>query len=193
MNLWQDAPREFRPSEFRIRRATLPYEVLGHHRCRREAFCVEQQVFAASDRDALDDGTAIPIVAVSCLLGQGDAVVGAVRIHEAAEGHWWGSRLCVSRAMRGAGRIGAELIRFAVSTAAAEGCSRFHAHVQVQNVAMFEHLHWRVLGEATLHGRPHARMEADLAFYPPLAGPDILHIAPVAHDRAGAARARLSS
>ncbi len=178
MNLWQDEAEAFRPVEFRIKRAELAYEMLGHFALRREAFCDEQRMFAGTDRDALDDGVAVPIVAIACLLGHGDEVVGTVRIHEETPGTWWGSRLCVSRALRSNGRIGGELVRVAVCTAAAEGCTRFLAHVQPQNVALFEHLHWRVIAEATLHGVRHARMQADLAHYPPLRQPDILHLAP---------------
>jgi hypothetical protein len=44
--------------------------------------------------------------------------------------------------------------------------------VQVQNVAMFEALHWQVLDTCTLHGLPHALMQADLTYYPPAASPD---------------------
>ena len=35
------------------------------------------------------------------------------------------------------------------------------------NVALFERLHWRALEAMALRGRPHMRMEADLAHYPP--------------------------
>ena len=184
MNLWQDARHPFRPSEFRIRRAELAFEILGHYRRRHEAFCVEQRVFPETDRDALDDGAAIPIVAVSCLLGQGDEVVGAVRIHEAAPGLWWGSRLCVSREVRASARIGGGLIRAAVSMALAEGCERFLAHVQQPNVALFEHLGWHVLAPVSLHGLPHARMEADLSRYEARDEAGILHLAPPARPAA---------
>jgi hypothetical protein len=38
--------------------------------------------------------------------------------------------------------------------------------VQLQNVTLFEKLHWTRLAEVELHGRAHALMQADLAFYP---------------------------
>lgn len=181
MNLWQDDARPFRPSAFRIRRADVAFEIRGHFRLRHEAFCVEQRIFPETDRDVHDDGAAIPIVAISCLLGQGDEVVGTVRIHEATTaGTWWGSRLCVSREIRGGAGIGTELIRAAVSTARAEGCTRFLAHVQRPSIALFEQLGWRVLETVGLHGIPHARMAADLSRHHQALRADILHLAPLA-------------
>jgi putative N-acetyltransferase (TIGR04045 family) len=179
MNLYPDPIAPFRPADFQVKRARLAHEILGHHRLRREAFCLEQRLFADSDRDAVD-ATAIPIVAISCLLGDPDEVMGAVRIHEPGPGLWWGSRLCVASHLRGAAHLGAELIRFAVRTASAEGCDRFLAHVQLQNVGLFERLHWHRLGERALHGLPHALMQADLAHYPPLDASTIRHLPPVA-------------
>ena len=40
------------------------------------------------------------------------------------------------------------------------------AHVQEQNVALFQRLHWRDLGELCLHGRAHRLMQAELCAYP---------------------------
>ncbi len=179
MNLYTDPIDPFRPADFRVKRAEHGFEILGHHRLRREAFIAEQRIFETDDRDRCDE-VAIPIVAVSCLLGDADEVVGAVRIHEPEPGLWWGSRLCVASHLRGAAHLGAELIRFAVSTANAEGCTPFLAHVQVQNLRLFERLHWRTLDTMTLHGRTHALMQADLARYPPLALPVTRHLPPIA-------------
>ncbi|MFP3534813.1 GNAT family N-acetyltransferase, partial [Burkholderia sp. SIMBA_042] len=64
-------------------------------------------------------------------------VVGTVRIHESEPSVWFGSRLAVHDAFRGHSRIGATLIRLAVSSAHALGCRRFLAHVQSQNVPLF--------------------------------------------------------
>ena len=179
MNLYPDRIDPFRPADFQVKRAQLPHELLGHHRLRREAFCTEQRLFAHDDRDAIDS-VAIPIVAVSCLLGAPDEVMGAVRIHEPEPGRWWGSRLCVDSHLRGTAQLGAELIRFAVSTATAEGCDRFLAHIQLQNLLLFERLHWHERGRVTLHGLPHALMQADLAHYPPLDLPTVRHLPPLA-------------
>ena len=85
----------------------------------------------------------------------------------ASPGLWWGSRLAVRRAFRQSSQLGTELIRLAVSSAHALGCREFLAHVQAQNVPLFERLHWQVLDEMVLHGRVHALMRADLVHYPP--------------------------
>jgi putative N-acetyltransferase (TIGR04045 family) len=99
-------------------------------------------------------------------------VVGAVRIHEAEPGVWWGSRLAVAPAFRRVGGLGAGLIRVAVGSARDMGCRRFYAHVQVQNQGLFERLHWRTLEPVELLGRPHWLMQADLEAYAAIAAPD---------------------
>lgn len=159
-------------AEYAVRLAATPGELAAHFRLRRAVFCEEQGIFAHCDRDALD-GTALAIVALDLLAvagpPDGGEVVGTVRIHGAAEpGLWRGSRLAVARAHRRVAHLGTELIRVAVGTAHARGARRFLAHVQAQNVPLFERLHWCSLAELDLHGRPHHEMEADLAHYPPL-------------------------
>ena len=175
MNLWQDDIPAFRPAAFQVKRAERAFELLGHHRLREEFFCRQQKIFERSDRDRVD-AEAIPLVAVTLLHGDADEVVGAVRIHEEASGLWWGSRLCVTPAIRGDVGLGTMLIRFAVGTANAEGCSRFLAHVQAQNVRLFRRIGWHVLDELTLHGRPHALMEAQLDLFPPVHAPSSVHV-----------------
>ena len=164
-----DPADPFRPSLFRIKRATDPWERRGCAGLRRAVFCAEQGIFPDCDRDAID-ARAIPICALSTLGGHADAVVGTVRIHADPDDRetWWGSRLAVAREFRRAGALGAGLIRVAVSSAHALGCTRFLAHVQGGNVALFRDLHWDSLGAITLHGRPHHLMRADLAHYPPM-------------------------
>lgn len=160
----------FLSPEFVIRAAREAWELDGAARLRHETFCVEQGLFAVHDRDAIDD-VALPLVALSTVGGEPNAVVGTVRIHEEAPGLWWGSRLAVARSHRAVGRLGSELIRLAVSTAHARGCTRFLAHVQAQNVSLFRRLHWKVEEEVLLHGAPHMRMRADLDHYPPFLDP----------------------
>jgi putative N-acetyltransferase (TIGR04045 family) len=150
---------------FHVGLATAPAHFAGAHRLRRQVFCSEQRIFI-DDQDEID-ALASTIVA----LADGDAVVGTVRIHEAEPSLWFGSRLAVAHAWRRRAGLGAALIRAAVSTAHARGCRRFLAHVQVPNVPMFEALHWQALETCTLHGLPHALMQADLAHYPPAASP----------------------
>lgn len=160
----------FSPCEFRVQWASTAWEHHGALALRRAVFCVEQGVFPGSDLDDIDR-RARCIVAVSQLGGAPDQVVGTVRIHEESPGLWWGSRLAVHAAFRHHGRIGATLIRLAVSSAHALGCERFLAHVQSQNVPMFERLHWRALNAETLHGRPHHLMQARLDAYEPCRTP----------------------
>jgi putative N-acetyltransferase (TIGR04045 family) len=163
-----DAAAPFVPCEFRIQWAGSAWERGQAAQLRRAVFCAEQGIFPGDDRDAID-AHAITIVAISQVGGAPDAVVGTVRIHAAESGVWWGSRLAVHAAFRRHGRIGASLIRLAVESAHARGCRRFLAHVQSQNVPLFERLHWRSLGSEILHGRAHCTMEADLDHYPPCA------------------------
>ena len=165
-----DEPSPFVPCEFRVKWASDAWERRQALALRRAVFCIEQGIFVGDDRDAFDE-RARTLVALSCVGGGYDQVVGTVRIHEAEPGLWWGSRLAVHAAFRHHGRIGATLIRLAVCSAHARGCTRFLAHVQGQNVPLFEHLHWRALESELLHGRPHCRMQADLAHYPPCRDP----------------------
>jgi putative N-acetyltransferase (TIGR04045 family) len=174
---------DFAPCEFRIKWADSGWEIHHARRLRRAVFCEEQGVFAGDDLDAVD-AHAQPLVALACVGGLADAVVGTVRIHAAEDGRhdedamagvWWGSRLAVDAAYRKdrrvGGRIGASLIRLAVRSAHARGAKVFLAHVQAQNQVLFEGMHWRTLKALTLHGRPHLLMQADLAMYPPCHDP----------------------
>jgi putative N-acetyltransferase (TIGR04045 family) len=167
-----DRPPAFTPCAFRVKRADAAWEVEEAMALRRAVFCAEQGIFVGHDRDAVD-GHARTLVAVSQSGGMPDQVVGTVRIHEASPGVWWGSRLAVHAAFRHHGRLGATLIRLAVCSAHALGCERFFAQVQSQNVALFEKLGWLRLADETLHGRPHARMQASLDRYPPCHEPEV--------------------
>jgi putative N-acetyltransferase (TIGR04045 family) len=161
----------FLPAQYQVKFATEAWERQAAAALRRAVFCEEQRVFADDDRDGIDD-IAIPIVAISSLAVALDEVVGTVRIHQAEPGVWWGSRLAVATPYRRIGAIGSSLVRLAVSSAHARGCTKFLAHVQSQNALLFQRLHWRTLEIIELHGRPHHRMEADLDSYPPFAAPE---------------------
>ncbi|SEN56518.1 putative N-acetyltransferase, MSMEG_0567 N-terminal domain family [Loktanella fryxellensis] len=165
-----ERPAAFVTSEFLIRQATQAWEISGAASLRHRTFVREQGLFDGHDRDAIDR-VALPLVALSTMASEADEVVGTVRIHEETPGVWWGGRLAVAPAYRGVGRLGAELIRLAVGTAHARGCTAFMAHVQLQNVPLFEKLDWQPLGQQDLHGHPHMRMQADLAAYPAIADP----------------------
>jgi putative N-acetyltransferase (TIGR04045 family) len=162
--MFDEPIRPFLPGEYRFKLATAAWEIAAHHALRRAVFCDEQGIFTGSDNDALDD-YATRIIGFTCIANAPDDVVGAVRIHEAEPGLWWGSRLAVAAAHRRVGRLGAELIRLAVCTANARGCHTFLAHVQLQNVALFRRLHWDSIEPVSLHGRPHHVMRASLPHY----------------------------
>lgn len=165
----------FAPAQFLLHRATAPWEQREAHALRRAVFCVEQGIFPGDDRDAVDARAQL-LVAVLCIAGMPAQVVGTVRIHPEPEpdmpGLWYGSRLAVHPAFRHHARLGSALIRLAVGSARAQGCATFRAHVQSQNVALFERLHWTVLGAWRMHGRDHAWMQAQLAHYPACPDPD---------------------
>ena len=167
--------------------ASEPWQQRQYWDLRNRIFCDEQKIFEGSDQDKIDE-RAIPIVAECSCGGALDEVIGVVRIDEREPGIWYGSRLGVSelyRLIAGFNSdklfdgniplnpftlgIGAALIFKAVSTARALGCKEFYAHIQVQNVKLFQRLHWHVLDTVTIHGMEHAFMQADLSFYPPSA------------------------
>ncbi|MFC5759225.1 MULTISPECIES: MSMEG_0567/Sll0786 family nitrogen starvation N-acetyltransferase [unclassified Rhizobium] len=161
----------YRASEFQVKFSTSDWERQEAHALRRAVFCEEQRIFESDDRDATDDH-AIPIVALSMMGVAADRVVGTVRIHQEEPGLWWGSRLAVHEDFRKIGALGATLIRLAVSSANAMGCHTFLANVQVQNGLLFRRLHWEVIEEFEVYGKPHLRMKADLAWYPPCPTPE---------------------
>ncbi|WP_394791266.1 MSMEG_0567/Sll0786 family nitrogen starvation N-acetyltransferase, partial [Rhodoferax sp.] len=74
-----DLPNHFAPCEFRVKWADGGWEINEARRLRRAVFCDEQRVFATDDLDSID-GHAQPIVALSCIGGMNDQVVGTVRI-----------------------------------------------------------------------------------------------------------------
>jgi putative N-acetyltransferase (TIGR04045 family) len=166
----------FQPAEFRIQWADGPWMNAQARVLRRQVFCTEQGLFGGvggDDRDAVDSDnlSTRSLVALSCCGGATDEVLGTVRIHAAGPGLWWGSRLAVRRDWRRHAQLGTSLIQLAVSSAHALGCTEFLAHVQAQNVPLFERLNWQVLDRMDLHGKPHALMRADLAAYPPCRTP----------------------
>ena len=172
---WCELATDYRPQAYRVQWASDGWMQREAAALRRQVFCTEQGLFGGrdgDDRDAIDDDPSLhQLVALSVVAGEADQMVGTVRIHEASPGLWWGSRLAVRRAFRQSSQLGTELIRLAVSSAHALGCREFLAHVQAQNVPLFERLHWQVLDEMVLHGRMHALMRADLAHYPPCETP----------------------
>lgn len=164
-----DPVHPYIPPAHRVKFATEAWELAGARALRRAVFVDEQGVFEGDDADATD-AEAVTLVALAASCGQDDAVVGTVRIHRGeAPGEWSGSRLAVAADYRRQAGLGTALIRLAVSSAHAMGCTRFLARVQSRNAALFQRLNWRTLREIDYCGRPHHLMEADLAHYPPIA------------------------
>lgn len=168
------APAQARNADcaFCIQEAVSPWAQLEALALRRRVFCDEQHLFDRDDRDVIDEAPQTRLlVACSMLAGLPDQVVGTVRIHESEPGRWWGSRLAVAAHLRRHAQLGSSLIRLAVGTARGLRCEEFLAHVQMQNVPLFERLHWRTEGVVELLGMPHALMRAELPHYPPCLDP----------------------
>ena len=88
-------------------------EVAVHHRIRHEVFVLEQEVFAASDRDAHDAfASTIKVLAWAATPDGGWEPGGAVRLYPLEPGIWQGDRLAVLPPFR-AWNLGGPLVRFA--------------------------------------------------------------------------------
>lgn len=160
----------YQPVEYLVKWATHPWEIAQAMQIRKDVFCEEQGIFDGNDKDETDNKAQI-IVAISCEAGHPDTVVGTVRIHQEDPGVWYGSRLAVHKDYRSQGKLGASLIKLAVSSANWVGCHTFLAHVQSQNVPLFRRLYWGVLQQETLLNRSHHLMQARLERYPPFQTP----------------------
>jgi putative N-acetyltransferase (TIGR04045 family) len=142
------------------RPAATPEELDAHYRIRHTVFVEEQQLFAGSDRDGYDDDP--DVVHVLAFLN-GEAV-GTVRLFplDRADRLWQGDRLAVVRSARIHG-LGRPLVRFAVATAGERGGREMVAHIQLQNVALFERLGWHKHGDIEVYvGVAHQPMAIDL-------------------------------
>lgn len=140
-----------------VRLAASKAELASHMDVREQVFVAEQQLFRVTDRDPWDD-SALHAVAIS-----DEHVIGAVRLYALDEaGLWKGDRLAVVPVAR---RTGAarDLVRFAVTTAAALGGTLMLAQVQTGNVRFFERLGWESMGALfEYRGVPHLRMSIGL-------------------------------
>jgi putative N-acetyltransferase (TIGR04045 family) len=142
------------------RLASSEDELEAHFELRRAVFVAEQELFAVDDRDARDDARET-LHALGLIDGE---PCGAVRLYplERSWRRWKGDRLAVLPELR-THHLGADLVRFAVSTAGQLGGDRMVAHVQLPNVRFFEHLGWRLEGPpAPFHGTDHQLMSIGL-------------------------------
>ncbi|GAB3201169.1 hypothetical protein GCM10027062_22560 [Nocardioides hungaricus] len=134
----------------------------AHYSIRHRVFVLEQRVMELTDIDIhdLSPGT------VHVLAAHGRRTVGAVRLYPLQDGLWQGDRLAVLPSHRSS-MVGAELVRFAVATAAARGGSSMTAQIQLPNVRFFERLGWVRAGEpAPYCGLEHQAMCFDLGRAP---------------------------
>ncbi len=164
--LWGEPVSPFYSPNVTAQVASEPWQLEGYYDLRRTIFAEEQGLFDVSDVDD-HDKVATPIVALGHVAGMPDEVIGGVRIYPTERGTWFGGRLGVCRRYRSRGVVGTSLIFAAVSTAHANGCTRFLATFQLQNVPYFERHHFFCVQKVEVCGQPHQLMEADLAVYPP--------------------------
>jgi putative N-acetyltransferase (TIGR04045 family) len=121
---------------------------------RRAIFVLEQKIFNDTDRDEYDSQSIHLVVETE---GQ---VVGTVRIFPAEDnnGHWIGGRLAVKKGYRSSG-AGELLVIEAMKCVKRYGCSKFTAHIQVENVPFFSRLGWKGIAPVREHfDRPHQLM-----------------------------------
>jgi putative N-acetyltransferase (TIGR04045 family) len=105
---------------------------------RKKVFVLEQKLFSDSDADN-DDAQSIHLVAE-----WNNEVVGTVPVFPVNNnGHWIGGRLAVKKEYRhtGAGEL---LVREAMHHVKNQGCTKFTAHIQVENVPFFHGLDGRL-------------------------------------------------
>ena len=132
-------------------------ELDQYRRLRREAFVVDQGLFARDDHDDIDDDPRAVVLVASAKDG---SVLGGVRLapRGAVDIGWWtGSRLVADPSVRTSG-VGPALIRAACAYVESAGVLRFEATVQCRHLALFTGLGWDNLGDCVVAGRPHVRM-----------------------------------
>lgn len=157
-------------SDYTIKWASSDWELAQSKALRRQVFCAEQGLFEQDDADDTDASAQV-LVAVGSYGGWHQQVVGTVRIHQQAEGLWYGSRLAVDSGFRTQGYLGPMLIKLAVGSARVLGAERFMATVQAKNLALFKRLNWQQQQECIIQGQAHLLMAADLNAYTPCYDP----------------------
>jgi radical SAM protein (TIGR04043 family)/putative N-acetyltransferase (TIGR04045 family) len=124
---------------------------------RKEVFVREQKLFVDTDVDE-NDSKSIHLAAE-----WNNEIVGTVRVFPADNnGHWIGGRLAVKKEYRytGAGEL---LVREAMQHVKSQGCTKFTAHIQLENVPFFSRVGWKTIEPVKDYfGRLHQLMEANL-------------------------------
>jgi len=124
---------------------------------RKEVFVLEQKLFPNSDIDE-KDAESLHLVAE-----WNHQVIGTVRVFPVNNnGHWIGGRLAVKKEYRNTG-AGELLVREAMQHVKGQDCTKFTAHIQVENVPFFSRIGWKTIGQVKdYHGKPHQLMETNL-------------------------------
>lgn len=145
-------------SKYIFKIAETEKELKDYFDLRNEVFVKEQKIMTDTEIDEYDK-EAIHIVAVEASTGK---VVGAVRCYQRDADTWFGGRLSAAAGYRN-GLVGPKLVRFAVETMKSNGCNKFLAYIQPQNVNFFERLGWKAIGSPVIYqGINHSLMEANL-------------------------------
>ena len=107
---------------------------------RKEVFVLEQKLFVDTDVDE-NDAKSIHLAAE-----WNHEIVGTVRVFPVNNnGHWIGGRLAVKNGFRNTG-AGELLVREAVEYVKSRGCTKFTAHIQLENVPFFSRVGWKTIG-----------------------------------------------
>jgi putative N-acetyltransferase (TIGR04045 family) len=124
---------------------------------RKEVFVLEQKIFADSDVDE-NDAKSIYLV-----VEWNNQVVGTVRFFPVNQnGHWIGGRLAIRKEYRNTG-AGELLVREAMQCVKNRGCTKFTAHIQLENVPFFSRVGWKIVEPVKDYfGKSHQLMEANL-------------------------------
>lgn len=142
--------------QLEIHPARTQEERAAHFSIRKAVFIQEQRVFRDSDEDAFDE-KAIPLI---CRVD--GRIAGTVRVYPVSNNTWMGGRLAVLQEFRVFG-VGSLLVKAAVRTVKQQGCNKFLAHIQPQNVSFFRKLGWLPTGNtAIVSGLIHHEMQANL-------------------------------
>ncbi|WP_405720067.1 GNAT family N-acetyltransferase [Streptomyces sp. NBC_01537] len=182
-----------RQPSYRIEQAEDAAALAAYHHLRREVFVHEQGLFHTHDTD---DHDADPRTLVLVARDRTGTVIGGVRLGPADDGPdigwWYGGRLAVAPAARGAGGVGAALVRAACARAEAEGVLRFEATVQARNEVLFRRLGWTAVRQTTVAGAPHTlmrhpigRIDAQATAAKAALGPLLAGLAPGGHGFVG--------
>jgi putative N-acetyltransferase (TIGR04045 family) len=140
-----------------------PNELAAHFIIRHRVFVNEQGALVFTDIDSWDEHPEM----VHVLAAADHNYAGTVRLYPLdGKGAWRGDRLAVLKQHRRS-IVGAQLVRFATATAAAQGGIEMEASVQLANIKFFERLGWLRDGkEYTYLGLPHQPMRFDLSTAP---------------------------